>query len=163
MSAVRQTLVVVDGRVSDEKLAELLASRPNSPSSTSTHTVRCHGVQPSHAPPAFIPPNQNAAAMNGSGTTHSGFCLIQKQPSPNSTSQTVMKIPTAQPGAIKPEARKKGERASIAAKANTPATYFPPVRASRGMAASSHVRAALSGASRTGPMSEATASPSGEL
>jgi hypothetical protein len=30
--------------------------------------------------------------------------------------------------------------ASIAAKANTPATYFAPVRASRGMAASSHVR-----------------------
>ena len=106
---------------------------------------RCHGVQPSHAPPALMPPNQNAAATNGSGTTHSGFRLIQKQPSPNSASQTVTKIPTAQPGAINPEARKNGDRASIAAKANTPATYFAPIRASRGMAASSHVPAALSG------------------
>ena len=102
--------------------------------------LRAYGVQPSHAAPAFMPPNQTAAAMNGSGTTHSGLCLIQKQPSTNNASQTVMKIPTAQPGAIKPEAMKKGEMASIAAKANTPATYFAPVRASRGIAASSHVR-----------------------
>jgi hypothetical protein len=92
-----------------------------------------------------MPPSQIAAAMNGSGTTHSGLRLIQKQPSPNSTTQTAMKIPTAQPGAISPAARKKGAMASIAARATTPTTYLAPVRVSRGMAASSHFRVALSG------------------
>jgi hypothetical protein len=43
--------------------------------------------------------------MNGSGTTHKGLRLIQKQPSPKSASQTAIKIPTAQPGAINPEAK----------------------------------------------------------
>ena len=91
--------------------------------------------------------------MKGSGTTQSGLRLIQKQPSPNSTSQTAMKIPTAQPGAINPEARKKGEMASIAARANIPATYLAPERMSRGMAASSHLPDALSGGrGRAGPM-----------
>jgi hypothetical protein len=65
-----------------------------------------HGVQPSHAAPAFIPPSQKAAAINGNGTTHSGLRLIQRQPSTKSTSQTPMKTPTAQPGAISPEAKK---------------------------------------------------------
>jgi MFS family permease len=36
-----------------------------------------HAVHPSHAPPALMPPSQIAAAMNGSGTTHSGLRLIQ--------------------------------------------------------------------------------------
>jgi hypothetical protein len=110
-----------------------------SPQASDVYLAYPHAVQPSHAPPALIPPNHNAAAMNGSGTTQSGLRLIQKQPSPKSTSQAAMKIPTAQPGAISPEARKKGARASIAARANTPAAYLAPVRASRGMGASSHV------------------------
>ena len=60
------------------------------------HTPRSiQAVQPSHAAPAFMPPNQIAAAMNGSGTTHSGLRLIQTQPRPKSTSQTPMKTPTA--------------------------------------------------------------------
>jgi hypothetical protein len=111
-----------------------------SPQTIDVYLAHRHAVQPSHAPPALIPPNQNAAAMNGSGTTQRGLRLIQKQPSPKSTSQAAMKIPTAQPGAISPEAKKNGARASIAARANTPATYLAPVRASRGMGASSHVR-----------------------
>ena len=49
-----------------------------------------------------------------------------------------MKTPTAQPGAIKPEA-KKGARTSIAARAKPATTYLAIVRASRGMGASSHV------------------------
>jgi hypothetical protein len=97
-----------------------------------------------------MPPNQNAAAMSGSGTTHSGLRLIQKMPSANSTSQTAMKMPTAQPGAIKPDARKKGASASIAARAKPPRTYLATVRASRGMDASSHFGTALSG--DRGPM-----------
>jgi hypothetical protein len=43
--------------------------------------------------------------------------------------------------------------ASIAARANIPATYLAPVRMSRGMAASSHLPDALSGGrGRAGPM-----------
>ena len=100
------------------------------------------GVQPSHAAPAFIPPSQKAAAMNGSGTTHKGLRrIIQKQPSPKRANQTAMKTPTAHPGAISPEARKKGANASIAARAKPATTYLATVRASRGMGESSHGRA----------------------
>ena len=96
-----------------------------------------------------MPPSQSAAAMNGSGTTHSGLRRIQKQPSPNSTSQTARKTPTAQPGAMSPEAKKKGAMASIAARASTPAASLAPVRVSRGISASSHLPAVLSGARST--------------
>jgi len=83
--------------------------------------------------------------MSGSGTTHKGLRLIQKQPSAKSASQTAMKTPTAQPGAINPEAKMKGARTSIAARAKPAATYLATVRASRGMAASFHLRLVLSG------------------
>ena len=86
--------------------------------------MRFQAVQPSQAAPAFMPPNQNAAAINGSGTTHRGLRLIQTQPSPKSSSQTPMKSPTAHPGAINPEAKKNGARASIAARANPATTYL---------------------------------------
>ena len=95
-----------------------------------------------------MPPYQNTSAINGSGITHSGLRLIQKQPSPKSSSQTAMKIPTAHPGAINPEARKKGARASIAARAKPATTYLATVRASRGMPESSHLRGGLSGDQR---------------
>jgi hypothetical protein len=115
------------------------------------------GVQPSHAAPAFIPPSQKAAARNGSGTTHKGLRRIQKQPSPKRANQTAMKTPTAQPGAISPEAKKKGANASIATRAKPATTYLATVRASRGMGESSHVctpnvvRDASSGLPRTLP------------
>ena len=51
-----------------------------SPQASDVYLAYPHAVQPSHAPPALIPPNHNAAAMNGSGTTQSGLRLIQKQP-----------------------------------------------------------------------------------
>src|SRR6185312_13296786 len=76
--------------------------------------------------------------MKGSGTTHKGLRRIQKQPSPKSTNQTAMNTPTAQPGAIRPEAKKNGANASIAARAKPATTYLATVRASRGMAESSH-------------------------
>jgi hypothetical protein len=76
--------------------------------------------------------------MKGSGTTHKGLRRIQKQPIPKSTNQTAMNTPTAQPGAISPEAKKKGANASSAARVKPATTYLATVRASRGMAESSH-------------------------
>src|ERR671910_3234709 len=96
------------------RLADRLVRRP----------LSTQGLQPSHAPPALIPPSQKAPATKGIGTTHKGLRRIQKQPRPNSTSQTKMKIATAQPGAISPEARKNGARPSIAASANPATTYL---------------------------------------
>jgi hypothetical protein len=118
-------------------------------------------VQPSQAAPAFIPPNQNVAAMSGRGTTHSGLRRIQWQPSPNRISQTLMKIATAHPGAIKPDAKKNGASASIAARANPATTYLATVRASCGMDASFHFGAALSGDKRAtaGPADQPDAQP----
>src|SRR6185295_7574098 len=106
--------------------------------------TEAQGLQPSQAAPAFIPPSQKAAAMKGSGTTHKGLRRIQKQPIPKSTNQTAMNTPTAQPGAISPEAKKKGANASIAARAKPATTYLASVRASRGMAESSHACALCS-------------------
>jgi hypothetical protein len=108
------------------------------------------GVQPSHAPPALIPPSQIAAATNGSGITHSGLRRIHKQPTTNSVSQITMKRATAQPGAMSPDAKKNGANASMAASARAASTYLTTVRVSCGMIASLHARRLSGQASAVG-------------